>query len=554
MPAVWYIGQAARRTVSTEDWASYGEQDRPAVTWDQENGWSVDQKHLTTSQLQLLDNDPLFIVGAPAGFRTGMPAGVDESDTPSKGWVVEQIVQRQGERGTVSEDNPTGGYPEFVSRDYVDAVVPPLVTKALSTDAALSEAASSAAGAAVSKEIAGRELVETTDDRLAEHGAIPGVSFAVLDKRGNRTRIETDAKTGGPTDFSLSLDGPALQQYMDFLTGSDSRVPVLQNIPGLSAAVTDARGRLTWLRADDVTGGPPPETVEIIRESLALEEPGAKAFITAGDSITQGGHGGGKNWQVVLSELMGGVPVINTGVSGCTAIEIALKQGSWAPVITVTGGVLPAEAGTRVPVTLDNMPTAQNWWSATTQPTRTYQGTFEGIPAVLTKHQDNTWTLHRTANGTALVTIARTPFLVTPTDPSATWILWPGRNDYPKSNLREPLNRMTRWIRDGGGDFLILSTLTRMGLSETGEDAVEVLEQNRITQEDYPREFVNVREYMIRSGIQTAGLTPTAEDLTAIGKGAIPPALMADGLHPNAAGRLAIGTYVYQQLKARNLL
>lgn len=122
MPAVWYIGQAAKRTVGTEDWADFGITNRNAVTWEQENGWSIPHVQLTTAQIALLNNDPLFIVGAPDGPRTGMPAGVDATDTPTKGWVVEQVVQRLGERGSVADpdedlglgnpaaDVPVGGF------------------------------------------------------------------------------------------------------------------------------------------------------------------------------------------------------------------------------------------------------------------------------------------------------------------------------------------------------------------------------------------------------------------------------------------------------------
>lgn len=113
MPAVWYIGQAAKRTVGVEDWADFGIVNRPAVTWEQENGWSIPHVQLTEAQQALLNNDPLFVVGAPDGPRTGMPAGVDAGDFPTKGWVVEQVVQRLGERGSVAdEDDVVPGNPE----------------------------------------------------------------------------------------------------------------------------------------------------------------------------------------------------------------------------------------------------------------------------------------------------------------------------------------------------------------------------------------------------------------------------------------------------------
>lgn len=103
MSAVWYIGQAAKRTVGTADWASFGIVGQAAVTWEASNGWSVSHGDLSMAQLALLNTDPLFIVGAPDGVRTGMPAGVDAGDYPTKGWTIEQIVQRVGTAGTVAD-------------------------------------------------------------------------------------------------------------------------------------------------------------------------------------------------------------------------------------------------------------------------------------------------------------------------------------------------------------------------------------------------------------------------------------------------------------------
>lgn len=109
MPAVWYIGQAAKRTVGVADWEDFGVTGRPAITWEAENGWSIPHVALTAAQLALLNNDPLFVVGAPDGPRTGMPAGIDAGDSATKGWTVEQIVQRLGEKGSVADPDDTGG-------------------------------------------------------------------------------------------------------------------------------------------------------------------------------------------------------------------------------------------------------------------------------------------------------------------------------------------------------------------------------------------------------------------------------------------------------------
>lgn len=121
MPAVWYIGQAAKRTVGVDNWEDFGITDRPAVTWEAVNGWSVSHSALTSAQLSVLNTDPLFVVGAPEGPRVGMPAGIDYSDIPTKGWTIEQIVQRFGDAGSVAQ--PEDGTPP-ASWPSPSAVVP----------------------------------------------------------------------------------------------------------------------------------------------------------------------------------------------------------------------------------------------------------------------------------------------------------------------------------------------------------------------------------------------------------------------------------------------
>lgn len=430
----------------------------------------------------------------------------------------------------------------------VEAQVTPLVAKAISADGTITAAAQ----IAVNAKISDLDLVESSDDRLPSHETIPGLSIALTDARGVRTHLEANDTDGGPTPYAMNLSGPALQKHMDFLTGKDPRTPEHLDVPGVSFAVTDAHNARTFLETNDTDGGPTPYSAALLRKHLSLIDngTGTASFITDGDSITQGGHGGGISWQAVLSELMGGAPIVNSGVSGSTSVEIALKMGAWAPVITVEGNLLPADTST-VPVTLDNMPLPM---SASGQPARSYTGTFEGVKAILSKSKENAWSIRRSAAGTAVPVTPRSPFLVDTLPQSATRIIWPGRNDYPKVSIREPIDRMAKWITEGGGKFLVASILTRSGEPDTASDYRETMAQNLITQELYPRNYVNIQGYLVRHGLDAAGVTPTEADLKAQSVNGIPPSLMFDGLHPNEAGRTAIGKYFHQQLKIRNML
>lgn len=384
--------------------------------------------------------------------------------------------------------------------------------------------------------------------------SVPGLSVTFTDSHGNRTRLEANDTDGGPTDHTLSLDGPALRDYMDFLTGTDPRIPSVDHVPGVSLAMVDDDNRPLWIQANDTDGGPTPYTVKMLRAALGVAGGAGSTYIADGDSITQGGHGGGTphNWPEYLGTLLG-APVTNRGRSGTTGVEIAMRQGGLTPILTVTGGMIPA--GTAAVAVQRIYPTdaAGGYTGGPGHGARTYAGTFDGIPAELTENTDNTWTIRRTVAGTAHKTTPRTPFLIDGLDPKATRIIWPGRNDYPKTNVLANIDHMAKWTTDNGGRFLVVSILTQSGAGETDADSVEVRAVNEAVQAKYPRDFVNMRDYLVRYGIAAAGLTPTQADLDATAIGGIPPSLMADALHPNAAGRIAIAKHLYEQLKARDL-
>lgn len=342
---------------------------------------------------------------------------------------------------------------------------------------------------------------------------------------------------------------------MGFLTGDDPRLPAIANIPGISVALLDALNKPTWLQANDTDGGPTPFAISLLQAALGVAAQAPTVYVADGDSITQGGHGGGAplNWPAHLATLLG-KPVINRGRSGTTGVEAAMRQGGFTPIVTIPGGVLPG-TGATVPATLISPVEATDGGltGGATHGARTYDGMFDGVPAQLTENTDNSWTIKRTDGiATDYRATPRTPFIIDGLDPAATRIFWPGRNDYPKNNVVANIDKMAKWTTDNGGRFLVLSILTRSGIGETDADNVEIRAVNNTLQLKYPRNFVNIRDWLVQYGVEAAGLSPTQADLDATAIGAIPPALMADSLHPNAAGRKAIAIYVYQQLVARN--
>lgn len=439
-------------------------------------------------------------------------------------------------------------------KEAVNENVPFLVEQAIANDDTISEAGVLAAKSAIASEIADKKLVSENNPRLPAREAKTGFSFLSLDSSGRRTRLEANDVDGGPTEHSMSLDGPALKKYMGFVDGEDTRIPSHTPLPGTSLAFTDASGRPLWVQANDTDGGPTKHTLDILVSALGVATDKID-FIADGDSITQGGHGGGTphNWPAHLSILLG-KPVINRGRSGSTGVEAAMQQGGLTPILTIPGGVLPKETTVQVPVELI-FPTIADgsFTGGVGHGRRLYVGTFDGIPAELAENTDDSWTIRRTVAGsTEYRTTPRTPFLIDGLNPKATRIFWPGRNDYPKTNVLANIDRMAKWTTDNGGRFLVLSILSRSGNGETQDDNIEIRAVNEAIQLKYPKNYVNIRDWLVYHGVEAAGLTPTDADNKAKSVGGIPPSLMHDSLHPNADGRIAIAKYIHQQLVARN--
>lgn len=95
MAAVWYIGQAASRTVSSKFWEDAGIAGRPTIAWDRSNGWSVPAAELNEAQLELLADDDNFVVSPVDGPRPGYAGGyIDEVSAPAtRAWVLQQILE-----------------------------------------------------------------------------------------------------------------------------------------------------------------------------------------------------------------------------------------------------------------------------------------------------------------------------------------------------------------------------------------------------------------------------------------------------------------------------
>lgn len=68
-------------------------------------------------------------------------------------------------------------------------------------------------------------------------------------------------------------------------------------------------------------------------------------------------------------------------------------------------------------------------------------------------------------------------------------------------------------------------------------------------QQAFGKNYINLREYMVKNGLSDGGLTPTKEDNDSIANGQVPPQLMTDGIHFTTVGYKEIATLVFNKMK-----
>ena len=68
-------------------------------------------------------------------------------------------------------------------------------------------------------------------------------------------------------------------------------------------------------------------------------------------------------------------------------------------------------------------------------------------------------------------------------------------------------------------------------------------------QHSFGKHFINLRAYLVKSGLEDAGLKPTQEDRDSIAKGQVPPQLMTDGCHFTSVGYKEIAALVFNKMK-----
>lgn len=375
----------------------------------------------------------------------------------------------------------------------------------------------------------------TFEATVSQRADLDEVSIALTDANGAGTWLQATAGNGGPTAYAAALMADNIGGF-----------PAYVDVDGVSLALAVGDHR-TWLEVSLLDGGPTALARAMLTQ--ALQMPNRLYDVAAyGDSMTQGAYGGGLTFPEMLAAETGLV-IENAGLSGSTSAEIAIRAGGNVPLLSFTGGVIPA-ATTPAVVTVN----LAGPWSSTDSADRVYSGSVRGITGLLTYDcSAGTWAFARAVAGAEIALPERAPFVVA--DPLGLHlrrqIFWAGRNDAPKADAAPNIMRQIDRFRSLDLQFVVISCFNTASetAGSTGYDAVIAL--NHAIQDYAPREFVDLRGRLIREGLVIAGITPTAQDMTDIANDNIPSSLSFDGTHTNASGRYAEAVIIADELRKR---
>ncbi|MDE6903944.1 MAG: hypothetical protein K2P76_03175 [Lachnospiraceae bacterium] len=262
-----------------------------------------------------------------------------------------------------------------------------------------------------------------------------------------------------------------------------------------------------------------------------------------GDSLTFGQGGEGVTFPSVLGELLPGVPVINYGIQGETAKQIAIRAGSLP--MTVSGFVIPADA----------TPVQMYLWQNGEDPIMLRMGdaginpcTIGGVQGILTYNPDEIkYYFTRTIPGEAVAVNDNTQ-VITYGDQdkrsSDVVVLFAGTNRAPDKHTVQELVDTERQILDHiGSDRYVVIGLTS---KELVKDVVEI---NEALAQAFGEHFLDIRSYYLENGLKDGGITPTDQDVVDISQGEIPTSLRVDVVHGNSTFYRLLGKQVYEKFR-----
>ncbi|VXB24533.1 hypothetical protein ARTHRO9V_130189 [Arthrobacter sp. 9V] len=514
----------------------------------------------TSPQLKLVGGGLTVVVSSYKGLREDALAAQTEAQqarTAAQGAQAAAAQAAEFARAPTDAQVDAGisranipGQVSAVVTPMVETQLPPLIGPLVAEAIAADSTVTDAAAAAVNGELAIRSLLQSAFSDETD------VELAITDEAGRRNFLEA-TKDGTPTTLSQQL----LAQVFGLFQGLAYE--------GYSFVAVDAFDRAGVIAQTD-DGGWPAHSVEAMRN--ALTPPAAKKITTIGHSFTSNGTEAD-----YLRTALGWPSHATLGVGGEIASTIAARIGALVWELHPVGGSIPTTGPVEVQLDLEGRGIALNtaWpllWSnvATGQNNdglTGLRGSLAGIPGKLTITRpagttsgaahlagDQYFFTRDTAG--AATPCARASFMPSfaQTAVGGVVIIHTAINGLGLPDSAESddtfgvVQAIIDWLPHDR--WLVIGEWCGAtgAPGTTAGDAV--MAWNRRASHRWGRRFVDINSFALTHGLATAGITPTAGDVTDIATGIVPRSLRADGLHPNGAGYSVITAATSPRVRA----
>lgn len=293
----------------------------------------------------------------------------------------------------------------------------------------------------------------------------------------------------------------------------------------------------------------PGNAVGIQTETKATEEEEADGMqeergriICWGDSLTFGEGGDGVTFPLVLEEKLK-LEVVNYGVQGETAEQIGIRMGAFP--MSVGAFEIPAEA---VPAEVSLQYRGED-------PVMMRLGDCGINPCVIAGIEGNLsydaagdkYYFTRSEQGNAQKAeegAGIKTFAAADKRASDIIILFAGTNLAPdQEHAGELIEADRQMLRYLGTERYIVVGLTSLAL------VPDVAAINEALSEEFGEHFLDIRSYLLESGLSDAQITPTEDDKADLQAGEIPSSLRVDIVHGNSAFYRIIGEQIFEKLE-----
>ena len=308
-------------------------------------------------------------------------------------------------------------------------------------------------------------------------------------------------------------------------------------------------GRIKYINPSYLNLVIPQKISDLENDSTFLTDNQNKnTVICLGDSLTNGTGATDKStnsYPAKLQQLLGNdYEVRRCAAGGEGSAKIATRNGTYP--MTAKPFTLPADTSTVEVEFFSYLHTAKP--NVTTSPTATGVNPVSvgGISCTLSYDSENAvYTLSRLESGEA-VTFTRPVELIPYAEnwKNCTHVIWCGTND-TASDIAEIIDVQKAMIEHLDTDCYLIIGLT----CQSANYRNTVPQDNVALARTFGKHYVNVYDYLLTYGLSDAEITPTAEDLTAIANGQMPPSLMSDEVHGNNSFYDIVAHLVYKQGK-----